>query len=400
MNFLAFQEFLLSELKESGNCIWCGQLAPANRAHIISKKLVRNSHNAPTLHFRVCEPCNSKCGELEQWILRKSPLSWIQMMLYAGPSSGRRSVFPSYFFSDILQEWVIFQLDGGSHSYVIPTQLVMKEAQELTLLTQESENKHESIIGDILALLHAKLLKRDIRPSLPVDFSTRILLFKGNAAVIVARTDKQAEQIVKTVQDLKERTQTHIQLGKTGQQQHHFLWSKQNWARFCAKTALESLCLFEGGNKCLAPDFALVRAFVTDGKIASGKELIFNQKSPKDAANIPSEIHVDLSVEQSAPTIVSCVAPHFEVGSHAIVLYENRGWISASVVYAGLPATTLVLAGPDVHVHDFYQMIYDAREETYHFLRLAYDETKPIIPVAVPGRHFTEIAKTYKLRAV
>jgi hypothetical protein len=68
--------------------------------------------------------------------------------------------------------------------------------------------------------------------------------------------------------------------------------------------------------------------------------------------------------------------------------------------FAGLPATTLVLAGPNVHLNGFYQMIYDQQEEAYHFLRLADDEAEPIIPVAVPGNRLDEVAETYKPRAI
>lgn len=323
-------------------------------------------------------------------------------MLYAESGSGRQSLFPSYFFSDTIQEWVIFHVDAASRSYVIPTQLVLKRTQELTLITQESEAKHKKITDDILVTIHTMTLGRDIRPSLPIDFATRILVLKNDAAVIVARTEEEAERVAKAALELKVRTQTknHLQLSNTGREQYHFQWSNRNWARFCAKTALEALCLFEGGNKCLGPEFALVRDFVIEGSLASGRELIFTRQGPKNAADVPPEVHVDLTADHAAPEIVSCVVPRCEAGSHAVVLHEIRGWILASVVFAGLPATTLVLAGPSAHLNDFYQMFYDKQEEEYHFLRLAYDEAEPVIPVAVPGNRFDEIAETYKLKAI
>ncbi len=254
-------------------------------------------------------------------------------MLYAESGAERKSRFPSYFFSEAIGEWVIFRLDAASHSYLVPTQLIITRKEQLTLLTQEPENKRKTIAYDILAIIHAMTFERDIQPSLPADFAARILLFEDNKAVIVARTEDEAEQIVKATQRLKgqAQTQTPIRLGNAGREQYHFQWSRRNWARFCAKTALETLCLFEGGDRCLGPEFALVRDFVIGGSLASGKELVFNRQGPKDAADVPPEINVDLTVDQVAPETISCVVPRCEAGSHAVVLHETRGWILASL---------------------------------------------------------------------
>jgi hypothetical protein len=93
------------------------------------------------------------------------------MMLYAESGADRQSRLPSYFFSETIGEWVIFRLDAASHSHLIPTQLIITRKKQLTLLTQEPENKRKKIAYDILAIIHTMTFERDIRPSLPTDFA-------------------------------------------------------------------------------------------------------------------------------------------------------------------------------------------------------------------------------------
>lgn len=323
-------------------------------------------------------------------------------MLYAVPGASEPSQFPSYFFSEEIGEWVIFRFDPTTHSYLVSTQLILTRNQRPVLLTQEPEGKHKQIVNDILTIVRAGAFKRDVRPSLPLKFTSRILLIDHDTAVIVARTEDEVQQVVMAAQqlDLETQAQAQVRINNTGREQYHFQWSKQNWARFCAKTALESLCLFEGSERCLSHEFSLVRDFVLNRRLAMGKELVFNQGGPREATDVPSQVQLDLTVNQIAPESLSCVLPRCEEGSHAIFLHEIRGWILSSVVFAGLPATVLVLAGPNAHLNDFYQMIYDEQESEFHFLRLAYNEAEPVIPLAIPGGRFTELAETYRLRAI
>lgn len=81
-----------------------------------------------------------------------------------------------------------------------------------------------------------------------------------------------------------------------------------------------------------------------------------------------------------------------------MLLYEMQGWVAASIVFGGFPPSVLVLAGPNVHLKDFYQMIYDHEGAEFHFLRLAYNQQEPVIPCAMPGDQLAELSKTYRLR--
>ena len=109
---------------------------------------------------------------------------------------------------------------------------------------------------------------------------------------------------------------------------------------------------------------------------------------------------MDLTVEQEAPQPIPAVLPHAEPSMHVVILYEVRGWVLASVVVAGFPASVFVLAGPNEHLDDLYQLVYDNESATYDFLRLAYDHDQPIVPIAVPGDSFPALADTYGLRGI
>src|SRR5258708_7138447 len=125
MDFVAFQQFRPVERPAPEGCIWCGKKRSTNRAHIISRKLITGAHNTPTLRFSVCESCNSVCGRLEEWVLRFTPLSWLRLMHYVGANcKGTSRHVPSYFFSELLQELVVFFLDANTRTHVVSTQLI------------------------------------------------------------------------------------------------------------------------------------------------------------------------------------------------------------------------------------------------------------------------------------
>lgn len=400
MNFLAFQEFEPRERRASPKCVWCGASARTNRAHIVSRKLSAGARNAPTLRFSVCEGCNSRCGALEQWVLRFTPLCWVRFMLYPASRGTTRDV-PSYFFSGALNEWVVFHLDAASHSYAVATQLLLSSKSSPTLLTQDAPASHSLLHKRIMASIREKAFKTNIHESLPASFSPRFLL-EGERILLVSRTTHEAQAFIQHVSGMewRARAASRMCLENTGRKQLHFRWSKANWARFCAKMAFEALCLFEGGEKCLRPGFAVVRDFVTRREIQFGREVVFDEKGPCSGRDVPTPVFLDLTVSQTAPQPIAAVLPHAEAGMHVVNLYEIRGWVLASVVVAGFPPSVLVLGGPDEHLDDYYQMIYDEQECSYKFTRLAYDRSKPIVPMAVPGDLFSELAETYGLKSV
>ena len=402
MDFLAFQQFEPLERKAAPYCIWCGGVTRTNRAHVISRKLAVGARNAPTLRFNVCEGCNTRCGNLEQWILRFTPLSWVRFMLYLRPGSRATTHHvPSYFFSGVVNDWVVFHLDGTSRSYAVSTQLLVPPDCGATLLTEAAPESHGRLSGRIMAALRDKAFKADIQASLPADFSPRVLL-EGEQVFLIARTNLEAEAFIGRVSRVDWQTPgaSRMRLENTGREQHHFRWSKANWARFCAKTAFEALCLFEGGEKCLRPTFGLVRNFVTRGEIQSGREVVFDEKGPCSAQDLPAPVFIDLTLGQAAPRPIAALLPHAEAGMHVVALYEIRGWVLASVVLAGFPPSVFVLGGPDEHLADVYQLIYDDQTSTFDFVRLAYDQTKPVVPMAVPGDSFSDLAETYRLKTV
>jgi len=290
VNFLAFQEFSPNGHQETGRCILCGEIAPVNRAHIISRKLTKQAKNAPTLRFRVCQTCNSVCGDLEQWMLRKAPLSFVQNVLYAGTNASGFSQFPSYFYSELLDNWVIFQLDPANKSYRIGTQLILSSELDPHLLTEEPEERHDKVIEIIQTSVRRDSATKDVRPSLPPDFAPRLLLLKSDAVIAIARTEAETQQVLQSVLLSKQTPETRMRhrLNDAGRERHHFQWSGQNWARFCAKTAFETLCLFEGGDVCLRPEFDRVRNFVRNGGLSKGTEVIFEQTGPHSHSDIPA----------------------------------------------------------------------------------------------------------------
>jgi hypothetical protein len=401
LNFLAFQEFLPIEQKETGRCIWCGKVAPVNRAHIISKKLTKHAKCAPTLRFRVCQACNSLCGDLELWILRKTPLSFVRMMLYAGTNTAvGRSQFQSYFYSEVIGNWVVFQLDSASQSHSIGTQLILSSEKRTLLISQEPKENIEKVLKSIQASVRKETVNKDVRPSLPVDFAPRLLLLESDTSVAIARSETEIQQVLQTALLLHQKPEKGMYqcLNPKGSARQHFQWSRLNWARFCAKTALESLCLFEGGEVCLKPEFDRVRDFVINGTLAKGREIIFERTGPRSDGDVPMPVYLDLTEEQTAPKYITGILPQTDLGGHIVILYEIHGLVMASIVFSGFPPSVLILAGPNVHLKDVYQMIYDYDESEFHFLRLAYDNRSPAIPFSMPGKSFAELVETYRLR--
>lgn len=403
MQSIAFQQFEPREqMSRDKCCIWCGQAAPTNRAHIISRKLATGARNAPTLRFNVCKTCNSTCGNLEEWILRFTPLSWVRLMLYLRPGSeGTTRHVPSYFFSALLNDWVVFHLDAKTHSYAVSTQLLLSKDFRAELLTQAPQELHKQILFGMMTALRDRTCKIDIRASLPEDFSPRLLL-DNEKVFLIARSDIESQRFTEYATQLGELSSTaqRLRLENTGREHHHFQWSKENWTRFCAKTALEALCLFEGGEKCLRPAFRFVREFVLRGAQHTGRELVFDEKGPRHAEDVPLPVCVDLTPGQNAPQPIAALLMRGEPGMHIVTLYEIRGWVLASVVFAGFPPSVLILGGPDEHIADLYQLIYDDRDGSFDFVRLAYDQSRPVIPIPVPGDCFSALAETYRLVGV
>ena len=402
MQFLAFQHFEPREQMPRANCIWCGQVAPTNRSHIISRKLTTGARNAPTLRFNVCKTCNSTCGHLEEWILRFTPLSWVRLMLYLRPGSeGITRYVPSYFFSNVLNDWVVFHPDTKTRSYVVSTQLVVFSDFHASLITEAPPELHEHLFSHMLAALRDKTYNIDIRTSLPETFSPRLLL-DNEKVFLVARNNVESQRLTGHAPRLGEQASSvqRLQLENTGREHHHFQWSKVNWVRFCAKTALEALCLFEGGEKCLRPAFQRVREFVLRDAQLTGREIVFTEKGPRDAKDVPTPVFVDLTVAQNAPEHIAALLPHGDAGMHIVTLYEIHGWVLASVVFAGFPPSVLILGGPDEHLADLYKLIYDNKAANFDFVRLAYDQSKPVIPIPVPGDCFSDLVETYRLVGV
>ena len=69
-------------------------------------------------------------------------------------------------------------------------------------------------------------------------------------------------------------------------------------------------------------------------------------------------------------------------------------------MFGGFPPSVLILGGPDEHLVDLYQLIYDDEEAIFDFICLAYDQTKPVIPMPVPGDSFSDLAETYGLAGI
>jgi hypothetical protein len=338
-DFIAFQQFTPVEKRGDGRCIWCGEKKPKNRAHVISRKLVDKADRAVVLRLNVCRECNSKCGRLEEWILRHTPLAWIRLMKYLGsnPKGNTRSV-PSYFFAANLQQWVVFHLDAQCRAYAIVPQLIISSSGTPQFLTESPPEIHGDEASRIVRAIESRDFVVDLRAALPEDFAPRVLV-EGERTILVARTQQDVEHLISiaTALNTASGVMRRAKLQNTGEERQHFKWSCVNWARFCTKAAYESLCLFEAPEVCLAPAYERVREFVREGVSESAREFVFDQKGPISSENTPSPVHVDLTTGQNAPCPIPALLLHCEPSMHAVALYEIDGWVVSTVSFAGFP---------------------------------------------------------------
>ncbi len=402
MQYIAVQEFIPEEHEAADRCIWCGRRASKNRAHIISRKLSVRAQRCPVLRFSVCQDCNSACGRVEEWVLRYTPLSWIRFMRYldSNRASNTRTV-PSCFFDSSLNQWIIFHLDPVREEYAIPPQLFVSDRDEIFMLTQSDQRMHENELCRVLTAVRQGTFAVDERPTLPEGFAPRLMLQQEHVVLVCRRRETMKVVVRALASRGPDKTLAHrIRLKNSGQRRHHFKWSPVNWARFCAKTAYETLCLFEGSSTCLLPPYRRVRDFVRSGECSEGRELVFDEKGPMRDVDVPLPVCLDLTIGQNAPRPLVVMTGCCDAAMHSVLLQETSGWVVSSVSFAGFPPSVIVLAGPNAHLNDLYELIYDDEEEAYHFVRLAYDQTKPIIPLPLSGELVENMRATYRLRQI
>jgi len=399
-NFIAFQEFVPQEKANDERCIWCKLYTPRNKAHIISKKLTISSHAVAVLKFTVCQKCNSKCGDIEQWILRYTPLAWLRFLCYLdGNKNSECMTVPSYFYANNFGEWLVYSIEAGGQKVILSQVLMLKDGN-MKMFSQKQQSTHDSEIEAITDAIENTSFKTDINNKLPIDFSPRALFEKGTVTVI-SRTENDFKLFLEEMLTHKFDASSGdlLHSGGSVQDRQHFRWSQVTWLKFCAKISYEALCLFEGPHRCLEPEFEKIRNYVLSGPSKEHRELIFTDHGPLTESDTPNLVNADLTVEQKCPSLPALLG-HAEAGMHNFILYECDGWICSSVAIAGFPPCFLVLAGPNSHLNDLYQMTYDEREDRFIFLKLAYDQKQPIIPLHVAGNVCDTIAKTYKLKPI
>jgi hypothetical protein len=400
-NFIAFQEFVPREQTNDERCIWCKLCRPRNKSHIISKKITISSHAVAVLRFTVCQKCNSKCGELEQWILRYSPLTWVRFLCYLDSNKNAECItVPSYFYANNLGEWLVYNIVAGGRK-AIPSQVLLLRDGSIKMFSQKPKNTHESEAESIVTSLRNTRFRTDIDLKLPANFCPRALLEKGTV-VVIARTEEDCRLFLKKLltQKLDFTSGDRFYPVGSAQNRQHFRWSRVNWLKFCAKISYETLCLFEGPHRCLEPEFEMVRKYVLDSVSKEYRELIFTDHGPLNDADTPTIVKADLTVEQNCPQQLPAILGHIEAGMHNVIIYESDGWVCSSIAIAGFPPCFIVMGGPNAHLADLYQMIYDDEDNHFYFLRLAYDQTRPVIPLQVAGNIKDTIARTYKLKMV
>lgn len=371
------KEIYPSELKLNKECIWCKKNNKKNRAHIISKKLTLNVHNAPVLKFGVCESCNSICGKLEEWILSRTPLNWIKLMLYVGGSSKAKSKSPAYYFSSVINEWIVFSIyadkerrnyhhtaiqfiipNNDKNAYLASSNLMINVSETIDFFKQSIRNKTYRI---------------DNNKSLPKTFSPRLILDNNNVILIIK--DKSEIGIVESfIKDITNDVQMNngklLKLNPTDSR-IHYKWSTINWTKFCAKSAFEALYLFKGSDLCLKDSFNNLREFVLSPLEKAKIDVVFNNKGPTDYRFL-NPIHVDLT--NASPSTIPALIPDTKNGQHEVVLYEVNGWLVATVVFTGFPPVVLVLASDIEKLDLVYKMYYDYKEEKYYFYELSKPE--------------------------
>lgn len=400
-NFIAFQEYVPHEQKNDDRCIWCKLCMPRNKAHIISKKLTNSSHATAVLKFAVCQKCNSKCGDIEQWILRRSPLTWVRFLCYQDSNNNAECMtVPSYFYAKNFGEWLVYNIEAGRRK-VIPSQVLLLRNGNVTMFSQKPQITQESESEAIATSLRNARFRTDINRKLPTDFSPRALFEKGTV-VVISRTEKDSRRFLEEMltQKFNVTSLDLLHSGGSAEDRQHFKWSRTNWLKFCAKISYETLCLFEGPRRCLEPEFEKIRNYVLQGVSKGHKEVVFAEHGPISDSDIPTFINADLTVGQKCPSKMSAMLGYAEPGMHHVIIYEIDGWICSSVAIAGFPPCFLVMGGPNAHLDDLYQMIYDEQDDHFNFLKLAYDQTRPVISLQVEGNVKETIMRTYKLKAI
>lgn len=396
-DFLALQQFVPKEYTVEKKCIWCQRSSQRNKAHIISRKLTVSSHSDTILRYSVCKKCNERCSEVEKWVLRNTPLSWLRFPFYVESNkASTTNTIPSYFYANDLREWLVYYLEGNRSSRSINSQCILSNKGNLLLITEQNfeeeldKIRHSIRNGDFVI---------DLKSTLPDDFSPRVVI-DGSTIILIAHNQNKLDALIQTIQssNLLQQSIERLQPIYSGYDRQHFKWSKENWLKFSAKIAYETLCLFEGATRCLSPEFETVRSYVLAGISKTHKELVFDEHGPMSENDVPLPLHVDLSVNQNCPNTLSALLPHVEPGMHSVAIYEIDGWVCSSISISGFPPSFLVLGGPDSHLNDLYLLIYDEEVNEFDFVRLAHDPLKPIIPLYVTGDIRESIARTYKLQ--
>jgi len=393
--YVAFQQFTPKEYQSEKRCIWCGQEKLHNKAHIISRKLTLTSHQSAILRYSVCQSCNSECGQLENWILRNSPLGWTRFFHYLSSNKeSDSSAIPSYFYAEDQHEWLVYRLEGKS-TKVIDSQLILKKDGQLMLFIEEPESQLDTIRSHIR--IGTYIL--DIRPSLPEDFSPRALV-NQEQVIVIARTKEEIVLFVDVIRNKNwgEKSKNRVQLKSTQRNRQHFKWSRENWVKFCAKISYETLCLFEGSEYCLKSEFERVRSFVLAGVSSHCREIVFNEHGPMGSRDTPNtQGCIDLTQGQNCPKDFFALLPHVSQGMHEVILYEIDGWVCSSVSISGFPACCMVFGGPDTHLKDLYMLVYDNQTDEFDTVCLAYDRYRPVIPLPIRGKMREALVRTYKL---
>jgi len=398
-DFLALQQFTPKEHQGERRCIWCKKEAPHNKAHIISKKLTHTSHQPTILKYSICKNCNSKCGKFESWVLRNSPLGWIRLFYYLGSNkTSDSSQIPSYFYAEDQHEWLIYRLESKKPTRTIDSQLILTKDKQLKLIAEHTPDEQLDII--VSSIKRGKY-EYDIRPTLQKDFSPRALLDRDKT-IVIARTRREIDSFIEVLLNtcFQEESRQRMQPRSSGFKRQHFKWSKENWIKFCAKIAYETLCLFEGSGRCLQPEFERVRSFVLEGTSVHHREILFDEKGPIEKQDVPNTlINVDLTCGQECPRDSISLSLSMDPGMHSVILYEMDGWVCSSISITGLPTTTLILGGPDSHLGDLYMLVYDDQRDEFDTVCLAYDPSKQVIPLPLQGQMHEVLSRTYKLNA-
>jgi len=396
---IAFQQFTPKEHKNEKRCIWCGKETPHNKSHIVSRKLTLTSHQSAILKYSVCQSCNSRCGQIENWALRHSPLGWTRFLLYL--NSNRESdsdSIPSYFYAEDQHEWLVYRLEGGRATKTIDSQLIFKKDGQVMFFTERPESQ----VDMILSYIRIGKFIPDPRPSLPEDFSPRAIVNRGQV-IVIARTTEEIDLIVDSIRSdtWEEKSKNRLRPKSGGPIRQHFKWSRENWIQLCAKISYETLCLFEGSECCLKPDFERVRKFVLESVSSHCREIIFDEHGPRRSQDTPyTGGCIDMTRGQNCPQDFFALLPFVSPGMHGIILYEIDGWVCSSVSLSGFPPICLVLGGPGTHLKDLYMLVYDNQTDEFDTVCLAYDHSRPIIPLPVQGEMRKALVRTYKLRGV